>query len=469
MTRKLFICAALFGTLISVQAKEPSIATMLNEGQVVSVYRDPDFGLCVGAVGIADRSSSKARDLEIAKTNAIENLSGYLSGTRVIAQTKMHLESVNGKASDSFLSDVRTNVKAYLRAVEVVRSGTANGTRFAFARVCQNSANISDQLRGVLRDNTVRAVGIASLDLGREKARRMALDDAVRNAVTQYSGVTTTSSTTVQNATDLQSKMATRTKGIVSKYTVVTEEASQGVYRIEIVATVEEQKAETNPAVMAQAVRENMGRPSIYVDAKDQLAREIFEELLKKNHFDVTRKAKMARYIMTVNSTYEEEPVLEDMIGRRTTLNVSVKDRMSPDVAVQLSNDPAQSTEASDNIQIRARRSMQYAVDSIKDQLLGSLDGQTVDQFNNGSKVLIAFHRFGRLREAENMVKLLESFPLTKKVSLRPIESNIAYYEVIYLGDPSELQMMAVKAAPKYRLNGLKALNQNGSGLDFTF
>lgn len=186
---------------------------MLNEGQVVSVYRDPDFGLCVGAVGIADRSSSKARDLEIAKTNAIENLSGYLSGTRVIAQTKMHLESVNGKASDSFLSDVRTNVKAYLRAVEVVRSGTANGTRFAFARVCQNSANISDQLRGVLRDNTVRAVGIASLDLGREKARRMALDDAVRNAVTQYSGVTTTSSTTVQNATDLQSKMATRTIG----------------------------------------------------------------------------------------------------------------------------------------------------------------------------------------------------------------------------------------------------------------
>ena len=112
---------------------------------------------------------------------------------------------------------------------------------------------------------------------------------------------------------------------------------------------------------------------------------------------------------------------------------------------------------------------MEYAVESMQDELVARLSSRMVDQFNNGTKVLVSFRGFGRMREAESMARMLESFPLTKKVTLRPVDGGTAFYDVLYLGDPADLQMMALKAAPGFRLNGLKAVSRTGDGIAFRF
>jgi hypothetical protein len=92
-----------------------------------------------------------------------------------------------------------------------------------------------------------------------------------------------------------------------------------------------------------------------------------------------------------------------------------------------------------------------------------------LDQFQNGTKVLVSFKNFGKMREVDRLRELLESLPLTKQVSLRPVDGGTAYYDVLYLGDPNELQMLALKGAVKHRLNGLKAKNRGEEGIEFTF
>ena len=313
----------------------------------------------------------------------------------------------------------------------------------------------------------MNATGIASMEQGREKARRMAIDDALRNAVTQYHGVDTMSQTTVSDGSDLQSKMATRSNGMVSKYQIVSEDVQNGVYRVQIVATVVDKPKDANPDALT--IRENLGRPSIYIDTNDTLARKELEVMLKKHNFDITRRKDQARFILTAKVERIEQPAIADMMGCRTVLDISLKDKMSSDQALVITNDPDQSIEASDNATFRKTRSMKYAVHSVRNELLGGLNNELNNQFHNGTKVVVTFANFARLSEVEAMAKLLNSFPLTKKVVTQPVRNNLAYFDVLYLGDPNELQMLAMKNAYKFKLNGLRAKNQKGDGIDFTF
>ena len=448
-------------------AQASLVDDMLEEGRTVALYQDKQSGLCVGAIGYAPLTAKATRDLEIARTAAITELSGFIEGRNVSASERSVFSSVDGKVRDAFMSEARTNIKAYLRAVEVVQSGKFGRERYAFARVCKNHIQVSKELKAQLQDNTVQAAGMADLSQGKEKARRMALDDALRNAVAQYHGVTSAAQSTVQDGEDLRSKMATRSSGAVSKYKIVKETIVNGTVRIEIIAEVTEKKVD--PKDLNLAVRESLGRPSIYIDTKDSLARTELKKLLVANDYEVTKDKRQARYIMKVDSEVMEEPTLADMLGRRTTLTLTLKDRMSADEAIVIQNDPNDSLEASDNARLRATRSMQYAVKSIEKELLGELQGEMLDQFQNGTKVLVSFKNFGKMREVDRLRELLESLPLTKQVSLRPVDGGTAYYDVLYLGDPNELQMLALKGAVKHRLNGLKAKNRGEEGIEFTF
>lgn len=251
--KRLFIavlCAATCGAQASL------VDDMLEEGRTVALYQDKQFGVCVGAIGYAPLTAKANRDLEIARTAAITELSGFIEGRNVSASERSVFSSVDGKVRDAFMSEARTNIKAYLRAVEVVQSGKFGGERYAFARVCKNHIQVSKELKAQLQDNTVQAAGMADLSQGKEKARRMALDDALRNAVAQYHGVTSAAQSTVQDGEDLRSKMATRSSGAVSKYKIVKETIVNGTVRVEIIAEVTEKKVD--PKDLNLAIRESV-------------------------------------------------------------------------------------------------------------------------------------------------------------------------------------------------------------------
>ena len=444
-----------------------SINKFLSSGAETFVFQEKDAGCCVGALGFSDKTGKNSKDIEIARTKALEALGGFIAGRTISSRSATHFETMNDQVKESFMNEMHSNMKAYLRAVEYPYSGIFQDQRYVFAQVCQKRVSVASSLKASLQDNTVRATGVASLGMGKEKARKLALEDALRNAVAQYSGIDTVSQTTVTDHESLNSKMTSRSKGTVSKYKIVNETIEGGLVRIDVVATIEDKPVD--PSRISQVVRENQGRPSIYIDTTDKLASKEMERLLKANSYDVTRNKKVARYIMKIDVYVVEQETLADMIGRQTTLNISLQDKMSSDDAIVIQNDPTRSTEASDNPHLRATRSMKYAVEDISKELLEHLNEHVVDQFNNGTKVLISFRNFERLGEVEAMANLLRSLPQMKMVTPRPVQGNVAYYEVLYLGEPSEIQLLVPKNAYKFRLNGLRGSNQKGDGLEFTF
>lgn len=443
------------------------IDDMLSVGQTTVLFGSPSRGNCVGALGFSTTTSKKNRDRQVARDLAYEELGAFISGRNVSSSSRSRIESVNGKSAESFFSSVQTNMNSFLSGTEVKRSGTFEDQTYVYLEVCEKQIQSGKSLQVEMDSNRIEARGVAALNQGVEKARRMALDDALRNAVAQYTGVSTVSQSTIQDAEKLRSKQATRTSGHVEKYRVIDEGKTAKEYFVVISAIVVER--ETSQSNISEAVRENLGRPSIYIDTTDQLARKELSVVLKSNKFDITNNQSSARFIMRVSVLIDEQPALADMLGRTTTLDISLEDKMSNEPAIRITNIPSDSLEVSDNQRIRSSRSMKYAVDSISEDLISGLKSEFVEQFNNGAKVEVSFRNFGKMRFVDGMKDLLESFPLTKQVSARPVIDGIAYFDVLYLGDPNELQLLAVKNAHKFRLMGLKAVNKGAPGLQFSF
>ena len=444
-----------------------SAESLLSRGKQLYVYQSEQTGHAVMAIGMTASQGDPNVAMEIARTDAYRKLAAFISGQQVASLTEYNLRSDGVDTVRSFFSQRSVKVSATIRAAQEQASGRYQGRHYVALLLTENGIDVASHFKQQLDGNTLMATGIASLQGGIEKARQLALDSALRNAVAMYNGVGAAGQSTVVNATQLRSKMATRTNGVVSRYRITREESVDGSYRVEIVATIEE--SITDPSQISQAVRENLGRPATFIDTENALARQALSELLIKEGFDVTGRPEGARFVLDVTTSFDERPALADMLGRQTTLQVQLQDTMSSDPAIHIANDPAQSLEVSDNARIRASRSMRYAVESIQDTLVQQMSTEFVEQFNNGAKVEVTFHNFGKMRFVESMQALLDSFPLTKSVSLRPVSSGVARFDVLYLGDPSELQLMAVKNAHKYRLMGLKAKNQQGGGLQFTF
>lgn len=444
-----------------------NVNEMLDIGQTTAVYRSSSQGLCAVGVGLASATNSDNKDRAIARANAMDELGGLISGRSVSAETFSTFESNNGVSQEAFRSVVSTNSQSFLKGATVTDSGRFGSDRYVVVQACEKQIRNAQALAIDMSNNQIVALGYSSLSGGVERARRIALDSALRNAVSQYSGVSTASQTTVEDADNLRSRMATRTRGVVESYRILEEGKVSGEYRVEISAIVVE--APESNQVSMEAIQENLGRPSVFVDARDSHVRSALDEVFASNNFDVTRDRSSARFIVEVDSEVIEQKTLGEMIGRQTSLNIRVKDVLSADDSIVISNDPSTSLEVSNIEGLRASRSALYAVESIQDQLLNSLAGDIVDQFNNGAKVRISFSNFGKLRFVEGFLTLLEGLPLTKKASLRPVENGVAYYDLLYLGDPSELQLLIVKASVKHKLFGLKAKNRQETGLDFTF
>lgn len=463
------VLTALTLALAGGTAAAVDVDAMLDKGEALVIYKEGERGTCVGSLASADTNGNAAKAQESARVLAEEQLAAYIKGRSISSSSEMRLRNEAGKASEAYLSSITTELSAKLRSVEIKQVGQDGDRTFVLVQVCQNNPSFDRDASQMLDDDTVQAVGFATIVDGTEKAYQRATDEALRNAVAQYNGVNTAAQTSLEDGERLRSKVASRTSGVIESFRVIKQDkVDDETVRVQIVARIG--KKSQSKAEMHQAVREGLGRPAIYIDADNAEAARQFEALLRKNAFDITRRPDQARFVLKVQSRFEEfKSSLGGMPARRTTLSLSLKDRLSADDAIILTNDPMGTMEASDNPSLRERRSMQYAVADLERPLIEGLKNEFSDQFNNGAKILVTFDKFARLREVEAFVELLESLPQVKSAKMRPLQGGVAYVDVICTGDPHDLQMQVVKRAGSYRLNGLKLKNQKGNGLDFTF
>lgn len=470
MSNKLRLTAVAIALgLLSGSVSAVDVDSMLEKNEALVIFKEEGRGMCVGSLAASETKGRAAQAQESARVMAEEQLAAYIKGRSVSSHTEVSLRNEAGKVSESYMTTISTELSANLRAIEVKQVGQDGDRTFVLVQVCQKNPSFDRADAVMLDDNTVRAYGFAAIEDGVEKAYQRATNEALRNAVSQYNGVNTAAQTTLEDGERLRSKVASRTSGVVESFRVLKQDKlDANTVRVEVIARIG--KKSQSKAELHQAVREGLGRPSIYIDSDNAEATRQFEAMLHKNDFDITRQKDQARFVLKITSQFEDfKSSMGGMPARRTTLNLSLKDRLSADNAITLTNDPMSTMEASDVQALRERRSMEYAVADLERPLIEGLKNEFSEQFNNGAKILVTFENFARLREVEAFVQLLESLPQVKSAKMRPLQGGKAYVDVLCTGDPHELQMQVVKRAGKFRLNGLKLKNQKGTGFDFTF
>lgn len=429
------------------------VQDMQSRGAAVEVFKSKKTGLGVVSVGVAEHSSA-SKALEIARLNSLKQLGAFLHGEHVSGAESAQMTYQNGVASESFYSKISSNVDAFLRSAKIVASGERGREAWVAIAITEKNDFVRDSLMQLDTSNEVKAKGVASLRGGVVKARKIALAAALRNAVEQYAGVQTASRSTVENNTHLRSGVAAVSHGQVEKYIILKEYMANKQYVVEIAARISEKENENS----LDAVKESLGRPSFYIASSDSRLVTMLQNALAKADCIVTSDKTTARYVVGANVLKEQYDIPADskMKGMRTAITVRVSDRAnSQDVLFQVSNDPEDSVEISSNHEVLERNSYRYALETIETEFIGAINRIFNSQFNNGTKVIVTLARFDRMRDVDEFRNCLEALPLTKSVVVRPVKKRQVEFELIYLGNPTALQMDIMKKIQRVQTSGL--------------
>lgn len=446
---------------------EAKVHEMQQRGAGVEVFKSRKTGLGVISLAVAEHLQQN-KAIEIARLNSLKQLGAFLHGEHVSGCEEASLEYKDGVATESFYFKIASNVDAFLRSAKVVASGTRRGEAWVAIAITEKNAFVRDSLMQLDVSNEVKARGVAALKSGVVKARKLALAAALRNAVEQYVGVQTASRSTVENNESLRSGVAAISHGQVEKYTILKEYVANKQYVVEIAARISEKEN----AQSLDAIKESLGRPSFYLDTKDKQLRRMLQDALAKANCTVSSQKSSARYVVGADVSSEEYDIPADskMKGMRTTITLSVTDRNNAsDVLIHMSNDPEDSVEISANKQVRERNSYAYALETIEGQFIQKINSVFNQQFNNGSKIIVTLAKISFMRDVDELRACIESLPLTKSVEVRPVTKRQVQFEVIYLGNPTSLQLDIMKKAQEFKLRGLRAKNTTAGGMTFTF
>jgi len=459
------------GLLLSTQALaglDSKINQMLRNGQGVSMYNSQETGVAIISIGQGSNPRGNIA-IDMAKQEATKNLLAFLKGERISA-TEQAMTSYSGDdVVESYYSKMRTDVNGAIKSAYMYKSGQYDGSQYAAVIVSERSKDISQAFADRKSNPMITARGFASMRNGIGKARTLALEQALRNAVEQYGGVSMASKTTIENAERYRSKLSAVAQGVVKRYTISSEGRQGNDYQVEIAAEVVEELEGGMQSI--DAIKENLGRPSFYLAIEDARLAGMVKKILINNGFEITPVERMAKYkvVAKVDKLEMPMPAMPDMMGLRTTITINVKDKHNRQDILMVENDPMETIEVSANKSLRERKSYGYAIDLIKDDFTKAINKHFTKSFQEGQKVLVALAQFDRMRDVDELKSCIESLPLTKSVSVGNIENRYVVYEVIYLGNPNDLQMDIMKKSREYRLRGLRAKSNNTGIITFKF
>jgi hypothetical protein len=443
------------------------ITEMVAMGQTIRVIDDPERGRSVLAIGFSEITGNRNQDVEIARNVAFEELAGFVSGRTITSDSRVFFELRDGVGREEFMSSIQTNVDATLRAVETERVGDHHSRVFVVLRVSPSVIGFSSEIRNAIASNEIIASGVASLDAGLDRARRLALEDALRSAVSQFGGVATAARSSVSDHTQLRSQISSRSRGSVSSYRVLEEKSEGGYFQIRIAAIIAEE--DDRSADIVSAIQDNLGRPGYFVRTTNPLLRAELEKLIRDGGFHLVTDQSAARFVINATSQIAEFPSVGGITGRTTALTIRVQDMFSAEQLHVFENDPSQTLQVSTNEDLRERRSLNFAIQEISDDFKTSLAAGLRDQFQHGARVTVVLSGFDRIRMVDMFQNLLEEMPDVRSVATRPIQDQSVTFDVFYHGNPTELQTNVLKNAQRHRLFGLRLRGDSPDAIAFTF
>ena len=444
------------------------IDNMLKDGQQVALYKDRGLGRAVISIGFAQHSNQNVA-IDMAKQEAMKYLASFLKGEQVSATSVAEQKYIGDLVEETYYQNMQSTIDASLKAAYFYKSGRYEGSTYSVVIISEKSNVAADYFKSKESQNVILAKGFSSLSEGIAKARNKALNQALRSAVEQYAGVQMASKTSIENAEQYKGKLASVSKGFVKRYEIKKEYQEDGNYIIEIIAEVSEEDPDSKSSM--EAIKESMGRPSFFIKGDDQRLQDMINQVLSDNELDITPDKNRAKYI--INSKVKKHeysiPSSNKMKGLQTTITIRVVDKYSGDDFINIANDPENSIEISASDEVRERNSYSYAMEELKDKLIKEIRKHFVSTFSNGTKVTVKLVDFDRMSDVNELKECIDSLSLTKSVSVSPVEGRTVTYEVLYLGNPSDLQLDIMKKSREYRLKGLIVKSNKDGQIWFTF
>jgi hypothetical protein len=452
MTMKMRIGSVLLCALCLVQTAESlaseddvdkAIANAVQFGRDLAFVETRELGKAVVALGTAeDRNPDKA--LEKARQQANVVMAGFLSGKAISALDSSSIQAQGQDVLITITSQSTISVDSLLNGAQVYKIGSLDeNTWFVALVIAEKSQEFANVLEQRTFESTIQAKGFSSAGEDATDFRRRALADALRNAVEAFAGVSVAAKSYVRNADEIQSNIAAVSNGRVKRYQVVDEFKSNGQYIVVIVAEIEERPPGADDNI--QALLENMGRPSFFVVSNYEEATILLRNLLTSLGFDLASSEQNCRYKLEGQIDFVELPVRYgngEHYSTRTNLTLLLKQPLNSDVLFSISNTMDDSVDISRYPEIGRRNSVSYAVEEISDPLAQELKSLMVDEFQHGTKILVALEDWFGLRDVDAFESCLESMPDVQSVSQFPIEKDrVARFEIIYRGDPGGLQV----------------------------
>ncbi len=134
--------------------------------------------------------------------------------------------------------------------------------------------------------------------------REAAVNSALRNAVSQGVGMELGSSTLTENFMVVSDKILTKTKGYVSKYTILSEKEVVGSYEVEVLAEVSKSKINDDLAAI-NLLQKFKNQPKVMV---------LLDERAEgQPMFEKTATHKLEEYLLSQNYTLVEQEQLEEL------------------------------------------------------------------------------------------------------------------------------------------------------------
>lgn len=443
------------------------VNSMLKQDQTFNIVNTKKYGRSIISIGYANHSNRNIA-YDIAKQEALKELAAFLNGESIKSQEVMKTAEKNGVFDESYYSKITSNISASIKSAFLFKSSKYAGEYYSVVLLSEKGSADVNFFKNKSNPNIIEARGFGSIKDGVSKGRQIALNSALRSAVEQFNGVQMASKTSIENADKYRGKLSSVSKGYVKKYEVIDEFKDKKTYTIVIVAEIsKDEKGEQS----IDAIKENMGRPSFFIQTNDNRIKDLVAGILSEQKLDLTNNKSQAKFVINAEvKIFEYDiPSLKGMKGAQTKITLSVIDKFAKEEIINIFNDQENSVDISKFKEVRLKNSYQYAIEDIKDSFIKSINNQFIHKFNNGNKVKVSLLNYDRMRDVDELKECIDSLSMVKSVNIVSTNKRSVVYDVIYLGNPSDLELEIIKKSREFRLRGLRVKKSDSSDILFKF
>lgn len=142
-------------------------------------------------------------------------------------------------------------------------------------------------------EKTIISEGVSSINnVSIDVARDRAISDALRNAVEQALGTYIESQTIIDNYQLIEDNILSKSKGYVKSYKIISEKQDEGLYRVKIMAIVDNAKIEDDLSALKILILEK-DRPRMLILANEEFLEDLLIEKFSDKGFPILDQKKL--------------------------------------------------------------------------------------------------------------------------------------------------------------------------------